>query len=407
MVFSRNNPAGRINSRFRAGIFTGALIIRLSYSFLGGRGERDPDEEVYLSIARHFRRGEGLIYTPLRRASFPPLYPLFLAGFLRRGGEGIALVRAAQALLGAFSCLLLMGIYHRIRKGDGSGELITGALMAIYPFFIIYGSLLMTETLFIFLLWGGVYCLLRGLEDSGWLAGAGILMGLSSLCRPTALPLVILVPFWFLLLDHGRKEVLRRGLYFFIPVILVLIPWEARNYRLFHRWVPVTTRGGSNLYLANNPLSRGGTVGISELIAAGIYREGDHVDEIEYNRYYGRAALKFIAADPGRFLRLSVRRLLWFYHLDRHNRNWVLVFSFRILLALALAGAWISRSAWRKTALLGLIVADFTLIHMVFLPEGRYRLALVPALLIFAAVSLSRLVPAARQMLFTANSRSS
>ncbi len=300
------------------------------------------------------------------------------------------LIRAAQALLGAFSCLLLMGIYRLIREGDGPGEIIAGVLMALYPPFIYYIRLLMTETLFIFLLWSGVYCLLKGLKAPGWLFGAGILTGLSCLCRSTALPLIILILLWFILIGSERKRSVRRGLYFLIPVMLVLLPWGVRNYRLFHKFIPITTRGGSNLYLANNPLNRGGTVGIEELIQAGIYQRGDKIGELEYNRYYGRVAVKFIKEDPVRFLVLAVRRFLWFYHLDRHNRNWVLVLSFRVLLALALIGIWFSRSCWRKTVLLLLIIANFTLIHMVFLPEGRYRLALMPALLIFAAAALSR-----------------
>ena len=59
---------------------------------------------------------------------------------------------------------------------------------------------------------------------------------------------------------------------------------------------------------------------------------------------------------------------------------------------MAITGAWISRYHWRKTILLGMVILNFTVVHMVFLPEGRYRLPVVPFILAFAAITIYQAV---------------
>lgn len=73
------------SSRLWLGIFIAAFILRLGYGLSQPAEFWDEDEGVYLTMAENFRAGEGLVYTPYRKAVFPPLYPLFLAGFLWAG----------------------------------------------------------------------------------------------------------------------------------------------------------------------------------------------------------------------------------------------------------------------------------------------------------------------------------
>ena len=360
---------------------------------------RDPDEVIYTTMADNLLAGRGLILSKYRRAAFPPLYPAFLAGLRLVGVRSIRGVRLVQAILGAASCLWLLGITRLVfspgRGGAPPAVPLTAALlMAVYPLGIYYCASLMTETLFIFLLLGGIYLPLRSLETGGssfWLPAAGIVLGVGILCRPTLLLFALLIPFWLWITRPGRGCFFRLLLGFLLPLILVLLPWGIRNYRLFQRIVPVTTQAGNILYLANNPLATGGTVSISYFLEGGIYHLGEEEDEITYSREYGDRALRFIAASPGRFLVLSLKRLAWFYHLDGHYPRITFLVIFWGILGLALAGVGLTRREWRRTSLLLLLIVVFTLIHMVFPPEGRYRLPIMSAVFAFSGVALVRL----------------
>ena len=78
--------------------------LRLAYAGSLPERSHDPDEEMFLAIARNFVAGKGLVYSPWRRASFPPLYPSFLAVFVGSGIFSFRLARTAQCLLGAAAC---------------------------------------------------------------------------------------------------------------------------------------------------------------------------------------------------------------------------------------------------------------------------------------------------------------
>ncbi len=389
---------GYKSSRLWVGIFLSAFLLRLGYGLLQPAEFWDEDEGVYQTMAENFRAGEGLIYTPYRKAAFPPLYPLFLAGFLWAGFPLFTTARVFQALLGAFSCLLIgggsrrafAGLGERVSRGAG---FLAAALLAVYPIAVIYPARLMTENLLIFLLPAAVFSLLKSVSSPRallWILLGGVLLGLGTLARPTLLPFVVMAVIWLCFVPAGRRGFFVRAGVLLAGFILVILPWQVRNYRVLGAVVPVTTAAGANLYIANNPAAIGGSMGYRYLMREGVFHLGEEEDELAYNRHYRDRAFQFIRDNPGRFFSLSLRRLIWFYHLDYHYRGpIVLVVIFHLMLLLAAIGAWTARRAWRMALLPALAILNFTLVHMVFLSEGRYRLPLIPFLLAFSALSLS------------------
>jgi len=167
------------------------------------------------------------------------------------------------------------------------------------------------------------------------------------------------------------------------------MPWEIRNYRIFGKIIPITSAEGANLYIANNPVSTGGSVGYRKLMNAGIFHLGDDEDEIDYNKFYRDKALAFIQSNPGRFAILIFKRLAWFYHLDYHYQGSnALIILFHSLLCLAFVGIWLTRRQWRRTILLIFVIVNFTAVHAIYLPEGRYRLPLLPIVFVFASMAI-------------------
>lgn len=385
--------------KITSAIFLLALIVRLAYVAGLGEGCSDPDEEIYVSISENFLSGRGLILSPGRQAAFPPLYPLFLAGSASVGLGSISSVRFIQAVLSAISAVLVTGIslsafaFLPDRENFRVAAL-AGIFSALYPPFIYYSGQLMTETLFVFLISGAVFLLLQSCREyrkQGRAIAAGIFTGAGILCRPTLLIFAALVPVWLLFFFIPRFRLWRKAVWFSAAAALVLVPWTWRNYRIFHRIVPVTTQSGNILYLANNPAATGGTVSISQFLDAGIYHLGEDEEEISYYGFYGKKARAYIRDHPGRFVYLCFRRLAWFLHLDLHGRPKAVSLGLWAVLLAAGAGMWFSRRNRSLPGILVMAAGSFVLIHMVFPPEGRYRLPAMPFLLAFAALGTERL----------------
>lgn len=401
-----------------AAVFSAALLLRAAYSLYLPPGYSDPDEQVYSDLAANLLAGRGLVsnqdekddlFRPVpgippssrfRLAAFPPLYPLFLAAARRAGFDTLLSLRLLQALLGAGGCLLLAAVARAAAGGDVRGRSAAwtaAGMMAVYPPMIHYSALLMTETLFVFLILAAVFLLLRIESPRGpGVLAAGVLAGLGALCRPTLFPFLLPAAVW---LWRRFRRAGPPALYL-LAAALVLLPWTVRNYLRLGRPVLLTSQGGSNLYLANNPLSRGGTVSHQELIAAGVFHRGEDEDEILYNRAYGRQAVEFIRKNPLRFVGLSFRRLLWFYHLDgRRLDRWYFLLPFWLVLFTGAGGIVRARRRGWRWFPPAAVIFTFTAVHMIFLPEGRYRLPLMPFFFIFSAPILSAAAARARRRL--------
>ena len=88
---------------------------------------------------------------------------------------------------------------------------------------------------------------------------------------------------------------------------LVLSPWIVRNYLVFHRFVPVSDAAGFALYVGNNPKA---TILINETPDP-QFPPG--MSEIDRGYYVRKFALKFIVANPRRFVQLALQRLYYYW----------------------------------------------------------------------------------------------
>jgi hypothetical protein len=104
-----------------------------------------------------------------------------------------------------------------------------------------------------------------------------------------------------------------------------MAPWVIRNYQLQHQFVLLSTRGGYNLWMRNNPYYiadeyRGMGVEFSpEKLDKLNYQEyilgypefHPEQSEVERNKILTQAGIKFIKANPGFFFELCWIRFKW------------------------------------------------------------------------------------------------
>lgn len=376
---------------FLVSIFFFAFVLRISYCFFFKENiiyiqtHIFGDTQDYIQIAKNFLSGEGLISSPDRIAYRPPLYPLFLSGIYFLFGDGYWPIRIIQSILDALTCIMVYFLGRSV-FGNRTGK-IASSICAIYPFFIFFTGFELTETLFIFLLVGTVFLWLK-VKDSSSIEKpilAGIASGLTVLCRPSALSFFLLS--FVILFFLWRKKCGKLGI-LLVFTILTILPWSIRNFCHFRRFVPLTTMTGSSFWEGNNPYSSGGPCQYWP-------EEIKRLSEVERDRYLTNATLKVIKKDPLRFLRLLGGKFVRFWNIVPNYEgfssplyNLVSLFSYLSVIITAIWGIFLTRKMWRRFLIFYLLFASFTFTHMVFVGSVRYRVPIMPFMVIFSAYTL-------------------
>ena len=171
---------------------------------------------------------------PLPDALRPPGYSLFLVsiGNLEPTAEFVSRVCRVQAILAVLSVWLLFLIASTFLPRGWSH--MAALLGAIDPHLAVMSTYVLTETLFTFLLFGSVYCLLRAVRSRhvGLFFLTGILFGLCGLTRPT-LHLLPVLALAIIALSPRLREWRKGAGLVLIGFLVVMSPSFLRNH-----WVP-------------------------------------------------------------------------------------------------------------------------------------------------------------------------
>ncbi len=345
----------------------------------------------------------------------PPLYPYFLAGSFALFGEDYHLPRLVQALSGTAVCLLLFHLGRRAFS-PAVGWIAAGAAALYGPFLYFEGELL-PAALAVFLNALALAALLwaaEGRSTGRWLA-AGLLLGLAALAVASVLLFVPVALAWARL--RARASLPALGA-LALGVALAIAPVTLRNRVVGGEWVPISYNAGINFYIGNNPDS-GTTTRIRpgrdwQELTAMPEREAGITGKGASSRYFFARSWEFLAADPAGYLLLQLRKLHQFWRGDEIPRNldpyfarsrswllqgllWIrgLAFPFGLVGPLALTGLifYLRNPRARSPAadLLLLFAAAYMLAVILFFVTGRYRLPVIPSLLLFAGYGVTRL----------------
>ena len=264
--------SGPEQSRSRAGlaalavILVAGLALRVGYAW----NQYDPevlDARAYARIARSIdedgafaQRGDFAPSDVQPASNYSPGLPLAVGGLYRlTGGVDTRLARVVLALVASLSVLFAYLIGRRL-SGPAAG-LIGAAALAVYPAFLEYGGMLMTEPLGATLISGSVLAMLRAADAPGaarWL-GPGLLLGATAMVRPEYLAIALLLAAAVFARGarRDRGPALANAAALLAGVAIVVAPWTARNLIVLDRFVPISTGGGQVLF-AGTYLPSGG-----------------------------------------------------------------------------------------------------------------------------------------------------
>ncbi|MEO7908413.1 MAG: glycosyltransferase family 39 protein [Roseiflexaceae bacterium] len=269
----------------------------------------------------------------------PPLHVFFYALWLRlaiiigRPALGVPFIQLAQTGLAALTIMLGYGIGRRLFPiRQNLAGLLFALFLATWYSFVEQPSVLFSELIYLFLFFLHVWLLLRFDASGQWryLALSGFALGAATLTRSPALYSLAFVVLWLVVRqsandgrrttdDEGRKTarllnflrpssfVVRQCVLVVACCLAVVLPWTARNYIVYQRFIPVDTLGQINLWL--------------DLDA--VDKRDDHINQLRQLPQADRAAFALaharaiLAADP-----LKPFRPMW----DTFRHIWKLQF---------------------------------------------------------------------------------
>lgn len=343
-----------------------------------------------------------------------PIYPFFLAGLYTLFGAGSIGVLFAQCALDAASVVLLYAT--ALTLFGFVPALVAGVIASGYVVFLFYVALLLKAPLLLFLFNLAFYLLVRAAtgRDLRWWLAAGLALGLAFLARGNAMLFVPLLLLW-IALDRESPQRRRLGNAAAVSagILLALAPVTLRNYAVGGDLVVLNSQGGQNFYIGNFRGNDSGTYRKPPFLRSSPrYEEEDFKSEAEQatgrkmtpsevSSYWWRRGLEEIRADPGHFLRHTLRklRLLVNHHelADNYSFNFVAeagapmlrwpLPSYAALFPLALCGAVFARRRRGVVLLLAFWFA-YAASLLMFFNLSRLRLPLVPLVIVFGAFAL-------------------
>src|ERR1700676_2384113 len=339
-------------------------------------------------------------------ALLPPVYSYLLAGIFKVFGiETKASVLAALSLNSLFSAVTCVPVFllarqafgRRVAKWAGWG-------WAFSPYGVYYGADWAWSTCLVTLELCWLFLLAWRLENSSrtrdWLL-FGFFGGVAALTEPVVLAVVPLLGLWTLYrrfrLNRAWKGPMLAAA---LAAIAVLSPWFVRNYELFHRFIPVRSGFGLELYIGNNGYS-------AHWVNRSLHpnhsdaelSEYERAGEMAYMDHKLQQAKDYIRSHPAWFVWMTLRRIVYmwtgYWSFDRaYLKDEPLdppnIFVNTTMTILGLLGL---RRVFQRDAALGvrfaIVLLFFPLTYYISHPETYYFRPVDPLIVILAAVALT------------------
>ncbi len=387
-------------------IFGVALALRLGYAFFA---EPPPisDERHYDELARNLAAGKGYTSGGFPVAYWPVGYSAFVAAFYVVFGHYYLPVIIFQTVLGAATAVLLLFLAREFLPAAAANA--AGLIVAFWPNHIAYASRLFPAALLTFAV---VAVALVVVKINGYRGAilAGVLTGVAALAAPVALVLPGAALAGDLFRRVGFKKALARAAVVAAVAVLAVAPWAVRNWRVYDAFVPISTNGGVNLWIGNNPKATGAYNYPTSRTNPLFMTEG----ELERDRLGRELAWYFIRNERAQFLTLTVPKFVYTYGSDVSafqlegiargvepavsarrfaarlaQSCYALIWVGFVLGLVKLKGRVFAAASDGGAPLAALLVwpVALTLVYIIFFGAGRFHLPMVPFMAVLAGAA--------------------
>ncbi|MBN1913660.1 MAG: tetratricopeptide repeat protein [Candidatus Omnitrophica bacterium] len=402
-------------------VFTLALSIRIFYLADYKKSEVYPvftysDAWAYADWGRDIASGDLAGHKVFMKW---PFYAYFLGLLFSLSKNSVPAVYLLQSILGAANCILVYFI--ALRLFNRRTAFISGLVCVFYGLFLFYDGLLIYNSLALFLnslLFLQVLHIKDNLSARN-LFWTGVFLGVCAITQAGLIIFGVLALLWVLYQKKGPLINLTKPfLYFFAGLSLILGAVTFRNYLVGKDFVLISANTGINFYLGNNPKASGTFSCPPEIAASqeGMFRDArviaravlkKDLKESEVSRFWFRKSLSFIKSNLPAYLKLESKKLFYFFNPREsvHEAEYSYLFDkirvFKVaftdltfILPLGIMGMFLAFKDIKRAFLLYLEIFSFLLISLLFFTAARYRVIIVPFLIIFASLAVCALAEA-------------
>lgn len=350
-----------------------------------------------------------------------PLYPYFLGSIYRVFGHDYYTPRLIQTILGSLSCVLIFFIAKLVF--NRTTAIIAALIACFYGVFVYFDGELLITSLVVFLDLLLILTLLKTSEkwrSFSWVF-SGIVFGLSAIARPAILVFLVGVFIWMAIQKKG-KILVQGYLLLCFGIGVIVLPVTLRNYLVGKDFVLISSQGGINFWIGNNPRSDGKTahapsmdkppMGVKDNIWYSSVKvaertTGREMKASEVSDFWFKEGFQFLKNEPLNFIALQLKKLYFFWNgfeLES-NKNiylyrrfsflfrtfawvWGIAFPFGLVCAFGVVGMYLCRKKWRRLVLLYLFISIYMIAVVAFFVTARFRTPIVPLLIIFMAYAI-------------------
>ncbi|MFC1804617.1 ArnT family glycosyltransferase [Candidatus Omnitrophota bacterium] len=386
-------------------LFLLAAVLRLFFVFGYPQIPVESDALDYDRLGSSLAQGKGFITEEgdLEMGRSPG-FPFFLAVIYKIFGHTYKHVKFFQILIS----LITLGIIFCLAR-DVFGERVGFIAMfvgAIYPPFLSYNGLILSECLFTFCIVLFVYLSLLSIRRRDWLASflAGLVGGFAFFVRQE---FILFLPSLFILGYIYFKEDLKKIVLLILVALVIITPWIIRNSKAFDKFVCIPSQVSGIFWISTyeeewlewhseDPYFRNLTKG-----SAGF----------EKDNLLLRESIKNIKEHPFLYTKFCFKRLVrfWigshsntFYGLQESFTNYVsnkdylrvaiktslLIFN-TLLTFFGFCGIIMAirkiRERRKEVVLLVMPISVIMIIHFFLFATLRYQVPIMPLMIIFAS----------------------
>jgi 4-amino-4-deoxy-L-arabinose transferase-like glycosyltransferase len=331
---------------------------------------------------------------------------IYALGFALFGINYISVV--LLNLIASLALIYTTSILARRWYGE-TNALIAAAILACWPSLIMYVTVYASEIFFSVFV--NIALIAWPIEPRQWIFKCG-LCGVSIAFATYVRPVALLIPVVIILIEiiRGRNSVLSLVslVIIYLAAAAVIAPWSVRNMLLHEGFVLISTNGGPNLWMGNNPNSKGQYMPLPEYTRS--------ITEYERSKVLGNEARKFMLENPASTAVLFLRKLIGTHAretiaahwnepgIKKLFGNWGFLLSkiitqayWSVVLLTALAGIGSTVISRLKQGPISIMVhlltnpamvywAYFAILHAIIVAQDRYHFPSIPFIAMLSAL---------------------